>query len=105
MKKKTTILVGTGLEMEIGPKATSLGRRRTFFVTIFDLDVGAMKVYSINICSFKLHTLEPTRPSTGSDDGERSAATTTTTTGYKTITDPVSIRVFEVPAPDPFNGK
>ena len=35
--KKTGIIVGTVLEVEIGPKATVLGRRSTFFVAKFNL--------------------------------------------------------------------
>ena len=35
--KKSIILVGTVLEVEIGPKATTSGRRRTFVVAKFDL--------------------------------------------------------------------
>ena len=37
--KKKIILVVTILEVEIGPKATALGRRRTFVVARFDLGV------------------------------------------------------------------
>ena len=81
--KKTIILVGTVLEVEIGPKETALGRHRTFVVAGFDLGGGAMKVATINIRSVKLHTPEPPRPSTGGDGGERAAAATTTTTGEK----------------------
>ena len=87
--KKTRILVGTVLEVEIGPKATALGRRRTFVVARFDLSGGAMKVSTINIQSVKLHTPEPPRTSIGGDGGERDAAATTTTTGDTTVTDPV----------------
>ena len=54
--KKTIILVGTVLEVEIGLKATALGRRRNFVVARFDLGGGAMKVATINIRSVKLHT-------------------------------------------------
>ena len=36
-KTKTGIPFGTVLEMEIGPKATTLGRRRAFSVARFDL--------------------------------------------------------------------
>ena len=54
--KKTIILVGTVLEVEIGPKAASLDRRRDFVVTRFDLGRGYMKVATINIRSVKLHT-------------------------------------------------
>ena len=53
--KKTRILVGTILEVEIGPKATALGRHKTFAVARFDLGGGAMKVATINIQSVKLH--------------------------------------------------
>ena len=38
--KKTSILVGTVLEVEIGPKANALGRRRTFVVAKLDLGGG-----------------------------------------------------------------
>ena len=92
--KKTIIIVGTVLEVEIFPKATSLGRRRTFVVAIFDAGGGDMKVATINIRSVKLHTPEPPRPYTGGDGGERFADSTTTTTGYTTVTDPVSVQVF-----------
>ena len=68
-KKKTRIIVGTVLEVEIGTKATVLGRRRTFVVARFDPGGGATMVAKINIRSFKLHTMEPTRPSTGDDGG------------------------------------
>ena len=44
--------------MEIGTKMTALGRRRTFVVAKFDLGEGNMKVVTINIRSFKLHTPE-----------------------------------------------
>ena len=33
------------------------------------------------------------------------SATTTTTTGYTTVTDPVSVQVFKAPAPDPLNDE
>ena len=33
------------------------------------------------------------------------AAATMTTTGYTTVTDPVSVQVFEAPAPDPLNDE
>ena len=55
--KKTRILVGNVLEVEIGPKATSLGRRRTFVVAKFDLGGGNTKVSTIKISIFKIHTL------------------------------------------------
>ena len=54
--KKTRLLVGTVLEMKIGPKATALGRRRIFVFTRFYLGGGSMKVATINIRSVKLHT-------------------------------------------------
>ena len=91
--------------MEIGPKATALGRRRTFVVARFDLGRGDMKVAAINIRSVKLHTPEPPRPSTSGDGGERDDAATTTTTGDTTVTDPVSVQVFEAPAPDPLDDE
>ena len=95
--RKTRIIVGTVLEVEIGPKATALVRCRTSFVARFDLGGGAMKVATINIRSVKLHTLEPTSPSTRGYGEERAASATTTTTGDTTVTDPVSVQVFEVP--------
>ena len=54
--KKTRILVGTVLDVEIGPKATTLVRRRTFAVANFDLGGGDMKVATINI-GFSIPTL------------------------------------------------
>ena len=68
-KNKTRIIVGTVFEVEIGPKATELGRCRTFIVAKFYLGGGAMKVVTINIRSFNIHTLETTSPSTGADGG------------------------------------
>ena len=59
--KKTRILVGSVLEVGIGPKATAFGRRRTFVVAIFDRGGRAMKVATINIRSVKLHNPEPLR--------------------------------------------
>ena len=56
-----------------------------------------MKVTTINIRSVKLHTPEPPRPSTGGDGGERAAADTTTSTGDITVTDPISVQIFEAP--------
>ena len=64
-----------------------------------------MKVTPINIRSFKIHSPEPPRPSTGGDGGDRSADATTTTTGDTPVIDPVSVQVFEAPAPDPLNDK
>ena len=75
--KKTRILVGTVLEVEIGPMATTLGRRRSFVVEKFDLGGGYMKVATINIRSVKLHTPEPLCNSTDDYGGERSAAAAT----------------------------
>ena len=92
MNKKTRILVGTVLEVEIGLKATIFGRRSSFVVLIFYFGGGSMKVATINIRSVKLHTPEPPRPSTGGDGGERAAAATTTTNGDTTVTDPVSVK-------------
>ena len=62
-----------------------------------------MKVATINIRSVKLHNQEPPCPYTDFGGGERAAATTTTTTGDTTVTYPVSVQVFEAPAPDPLN--
>ena len=90
--KKTIILVGTVLEVKIGLKATALGRRRTFFVKIFDLGGGDMKATTNNIWSVKLHTPEPLLPATDGDSGERAASTTTNTTGDTTVTYPVSVK-------------
>ena len=64
-----------------------------------------MKVATINISSVNLHTLEPPSPATVGDGVERDASTTTTTTGDTTVTDPVTIQVFEAPAPDPLNNE
>ena len=77
--------------MEIGLKATTLGRRRTFVIAKFDLGGGDMKVITINMRSFKIHTLEPLCPVTYGGGEEKYAAATTITTGDTTITDPVSI--------------
>ena len=104
-KNKTRIIVGTVFEEEIGPKETELGRCRTFIVAKFYLGGGAMKVATINIRSFNIHTLETTSTSTGADGGKRAAASTTTTTVDTTVTDPVSVQVFESPAPDPLNDE
>ena len=38
--KRTIFLISTVLEVEIGPKATTPGRCRTFFVAKFDLGGG-----------------------------------------------------------------
>ena len=103
--KKTIIIVGTILEVEIGPKATALGRCRTFVVAKFDLGGGDMKLATIKIRILKIHTPETLCPATDGDCGERAAASTTTTTGDTTIADPVSIQVFEAPAPDPLNDE
>ena len=99
---KTKILVGNVLDVKIGPKATKLDRHRNFVVAKSDLGGGNMKLTTINIRSFKLHTPENLHSANGGDGGDRDAATTTTTTGNTTITDPVSIRVLETPALDPF---
>ena len=64
-----------------------------------------MKVATINIQSFKIHTPEPPRSYTGGDGGERAAAATMTTTGDTTIKDKVSIRVFKAPSPEPLNDE
>ena len=105
MNKKTIILVGTVLEVEIGPKGTALSRRMTAVVIKLDPGGGYMKVVTINIRSVKLHNMEPIRPPTDIDGGDRDVAATTNTTGYTTITYPVSVQVFEAPAPDPLNGE
>ena len=89
--------------MEIGPRATTSGIHRTFVVTKLDLDGGDMNVTTINIRSVKLHTPEPLHHATDGYGGERDAAATMPNTGDTTITDPVSIRVFEAPAPYPLN--
>ena len=103
--KKTRFLVGAVLKVEIGPKATVSVRHRTFVVSRFDLGGGAIKVATINIRNFKVHTPETPHPSTGSDGGERSAAATTNTTVDTPIIDPVYVQVFEAPAPDPLNDE
>ena len=92
--KKTIILVGIVLEVEIGLKWTALGRRRTFVVAKFDLGGGDTKVATINIRSVKLHTPEPLRPDTDGDGGDRAAAANMTTNGYTHITDQVSVQFF-----------
>ena len=66
---KIRILVGTVLEVEIEPKATSSGRHRTFVFAKFDLGGGDMKVATINISSFNLHVIELLRPGTDSYGG------------------------------------
>ena len=86
-------------------KVTALGRYRTFIVAKFDLGGGDTKVATINIRSVKLHTPEPLRPDTDGDGGDRDDTSTTTTTGDTTVTYPVSVKVFEAPAPDPFNDE
>ena len=60
---------------------------------------------TINIRSVKLHTPEPLHPATDGDGGERDADATTCTTGNTTITHPVSVQVFEAPAPDHLNDE
>ena len=92
--RKTIILVGTVLEVEIGMKGTALDRCRTFAIAKFDHGGGDIKEATINIRSFKLHTLEPTSPYNGDDGGERAAAETMTTTGYTAVTYTVSVQVF-----------
>ena len=79
--KRTRIIVGTVLEVEIGLKATTSGRRRTFVISKFDLGGGYMKVATIKIRSVKLHTPEPISPATYDDCGERAAYAITNTTG------------------------
>ena len=87
LNNKTRIIVGTVLEVEIGPKVATSGRCRTFGVAKFDLGGGYMKATIINISSFKLQTMEPIRLANDGDGGGRAAATTTTTTADTTITD------------------
>ena len=103
--KKTRILVGTVLEVEIGLKATVLGRCRTFVVAKFYLGGEDMKIATINIRSVNTHTPEPLIPDTDVCGGERAAAATTTTTGDTTITYPVFAQFFEAPAPDPLDDE
>ena len=103
--KKSIILVGTILEVEIGPKANALVRQRNFFVAKFDFGGGDMKLATINIMSVKLHTTGPLFPSNNGDGGDRSTGATTTNTGDITITDTVFFQVFEVPATDPVNDE
>ena len=67
--KKTRILVGTVLDVEMFPKATTSVRRRTFVVAKFDLVGGDTNVATTNIRSVKLHTLEPLYPDTNGDSG------------------------------------
>ena len=103
--KKNIILIGTALEVEIGLKATTLGRHRTFIVENNCLGGGDVKVSTINIGSVKFYTPEPLCPDTDGDGEDRAAATTMTTTGDTNIIDPVSIRVFEATVPDPLNDE
>ena len=77
--------------MEIGPKATALGRGRNVIVVNFSLGGGDMKVATIKIKSVKLHTPETPRPDTCGDVGDRAADATTTTTGSTTVTNPVYV--------------
>ena len=79
------------------------GRRRTFVVAKFYPGGGDMKVTTINIRSVNLHAPEPFRLDTDGGVRYRNVSSTTTTTGDTTITDPVSIRFFKTPAPDPFS--
>ena len=87
--------------MEIGTKATALGRRRIIVVVKFDLCGGYTKVASINIRSAKLIIPEPLLLDTCGDGGDRAASDTMATTGDTTVTYPVSFQVCESPAPDP----
>ena len=64
MNNRIRVLLGTVVEVEIGPKVAALGRRRTFLVENFDLGGGDMNVPTINIPSVKLHTPKPPRPFT-----------------------------------------
>ena len=105
VNKKTRIIIGTVLEVEIGQKVTALGMCRTFVVVIFDLGGGDMKVDTINIRIVKLHTPEPSRTTTCGYGGKRAAAATTTTTGDTTVKDPVSVQFLEALSPDPLNDE
>ena len=105
MNKISRILIDNILEVDIGPKVTVLGKRRTFVVSKSNLGGGDMKVATANIRIVKLHTTEPLCPTTACDIGERAAAATTTDTGDTTITYPVSVQVFEVPAREPLNDE
>ena len=89
--KKTITIVGTVLEVEIGPKVNTSGRCRTLVVLKYDPGGGDMKLANINTTSVKLHTQEPLRPDTDGDVEYKSAAVTRTTTEDKNITDPVLI--------------
>ena len=60
---------------------------------------------TINIRSVKLHTPEPLCPATDGDCWERADAVTTTTNKDTTSKDPVLIRFFKAPAPNPLNGE
>ena len=62
-----------------------------------------MKVATINIRSVKIHTPETLGTATDGYGGQKTAYSTTTTTGDTIITDPVSIRIFEVLELDPLN--
>ena len=86
-------------------KGDYIGRRRDFVITQFDLGGRDMNVDTTRIRSVNLHNLEPLRPATDDDGCDNATAAITTTTGDTTITDPVSIRVFEAPSPYPFNYK
>ena len=79
------------------------GRRRTFVVAKFYPGGGDMKVTTINIRSVNLHAPESFRLDTDGDVRYRNVAFTTTTIGDTTITDPVPIRFFKTPAPDPLS--
>ena len=91
--------------METGRKATALSRRKTLVIARFNVSKGYMKVDTFNIRSVKIHTPGPPRPSTGGDGGERDTFVSTTTTGKRTVTDPVSFQFFEAKAPDPLNDE
>ena len=102
---KTGILVGTVLEVKVGPKEITLGSRRSYVITKPNLGGGDVKLVTINLRSVNIHTMEPLCPATNDNGGQRSDDVTTTTTKDTIITDPVSIRVFKAPAPDPLNYK
>ena len=64
-----------------------------------------MKVDTIKRWSVNIHAPEPLLTATDGDGGYRAGASTTTTTEDTTITDTVSVQVFEAPAPDTLNDE
>ena len=92
--KKTRIIAGTVLEVEIGPNTTALGRRMTFVVAKFDFSGGDTKVATITIRSVNIHNPEPLIPDNNGGAGDRCASDTITTTGYTKIKYPVYVQVY-----------